>query len=176
MDMLKLSATFSSVPVVSLRTGGPVGTALEPVINPNNLKIEGWYVQDRFNKDKLVLLSQDVRDFLPQGIAVNDHEVLSPPEDLVRLKEVMKHKFKPIGKYVTTESDKKIGKVSDYAVETESMFIKKLYVSQSILKDFSGGTLSIDRTQIIEITDRRIVIEEPADKAGVKAPSPSPAG
>lgn len=173
--MLKLSAAFTQVPVVSLRTGGPIGTAGEPIINPNNLKIEGWYVHDKFNKSQLVLLAQDIREILPQGIAVNDHEVLSQPDELVRLKEVMEHNFKLIGKYVTTESGKKIGKVSDYAVESGSMFVKKLYANQSIIKSFSGGSISIDRTQIIEITNRRIVVEDPADKAAVKATSPSPA-
>lgn len=173
--MLKLSDTFLSAPVLSLRTGGPIGTALEPIINPNNLKIEGWYVQDKFSKDRLVLLTQDVREILPKGIAINDHEVLSRPDELVRLKEIVEHNFKLIDKYVTTESGKKIGKVTDYAVEVDSMFVQKIYVGQSIVKSLGGGTLSIDRTQITEITDRRIVIEDPTDKAALKAPSPSPA-
>ena len=173
--MLKLSETFLSVPVLSLRTGGPVGTLIEPIINPNNLKVEGWFVEDRFNKDRVVLLAQDVRDILPQGIAVNDHEVLSKPDELVRLKEILEYDFKLAGKYVTTESGQKVGKVSDYAVETESMFVQKIYVGQSILKSFGGGSLSVDRSQIIEITNRRIVIEDPVNKARVKATSPSPA-
>jgi uncharacterized protein YrrD len=173
--MLKLSESFLSAPVLSLRTGSPIGSIVGPIINPNNLKVEGWYVEDGFSKDKLILLTQDIRDILPQGLAVNDHEVLSEPEELVRLKEVMDYKFELVGKYVTTTADKKIGKVSDYAIETESMFVKKIYVGQSIIKNFSGGTLSIDRTQIVEITNRRIVIEEPENRAGVKAPSPSPA-
>jgi sporulation protein YlmC with PRC-barrel domain len=173
--MLKLSETFISAPVLSLRTGGPIGTVLQPIINPNNLKIEGWYVEDRFNKGKLVLLSQDIRDILPQGFAVNDHEVLSQPDDLVRLKEVMEHAFELPGKYVTNSRDKKFGKVTDYAVETNSMYIQKIYVGQSLIKNFSGGTLSVDRSQIIEITNRRIIIEDPVEKAGIKATSPSPA-
>jgi sporulation protein YlmC with PRC-barrel domain len=173
--MLKLSETFISAPVLSLRTGGPIGSVIQPIIDPNNLKIEGWYVQDQFNKDKLVLLSQDIRDILPQGFAINDHEVLSQPEELIRLKEIMEHNFELPGKYVTNSSDKKFGKVTDYAVETNSMYIQKIYVGQSLIKNFSGGTLSVDRSQIIEITNRRIIIEDPVEKAGIKATSPSPA-
>ncbi len=173
--MLKLSETFISVPVLSLRTGGQIGSIIEPIINPNNLKIEGWYVEDRFNKDRTILLVQDIRDILPQGIAINDHEVLSKPDELIRLKEILDYDFKLIGKYVTTESGRKVGKVSDYAVETESMFIQKIYAAQSIIKSFGGGSLSIDRSQIIEITNRRIVIEDLSDKARIKAASPSPA-
>jgi sporulation protein YlmC with PRC-barrel domain len=69
-------------------------------------------------------------------------------------------RFELIGKPVVTVSGQKVGKVSDYATETETMFVQKVYVAQSLLKSFTGGSLSIDRTQINEITPRRIVINE----------------
>jgi hypothetical protein len=59
-----------------------------------------------------------------------------------------------------TVDKQKVGKVSDFAVETNSLIIMKLYASQSILKNFTGGSLSIDRSQIQEITPRRIIISE----------------
>lgn len=174
--MLKLNESFIGVDVLSLRTGSPIATTTQAIINPNNLRIEGWHVVDRFDKKKpLILLGSDVRDFLDKGIVVNDHEVLTAPKELVRLKPILELEFELIGKPVTTQSNKKVGKVSDYALESSSLFIKKLYVSQSLVKNFSGGTLSIDRQQIIEITTRRIIIDDPVDKATVKAAAPSPA-
>lgn len=112
-------------------------------------------------KQKLVLLSQDIRDIVPQGIAVNDYEVLSPPEELVRLKDIMGLNFKLVGKPVVSENKKRLGKVSDFVIEAETMYIQKLYVSQSLVKSFAGGGLSVDRGQIIEITNRKIVIQDP---------------
>jgi sporulation protein YlmC with PRC-barrel domain len=170
--MLKLSQSFIGIDILSLRTGGVIAATTKPIINPNNLKIEGWYVVDRFNDSTLILLSSEVRDLLPQGLVVNDHDALSEAEDLVRLHDILNLRFELLGKAVVTEKGARVGKVSDYAVETSSLIIKKLYVSQSLLKNFSGGTLSIDRTQIIEITNRRIVIEDPADKARVRAVAP----
>jgi len=158
--MLKLSATLGNKSVMSLRTGTPIATIQAPIINPNNLKIEGFYCQDRFDKSQLILLCRDIRDLLPQGYVVNDHDVLVEPEDLVRLKEVLELEFNPIGKQVITTSKEKVGKVSDYAVETDSMYIQKIYVAQSLFKSFTGGSLSIDRSQINEITPRRIIINE----------------
>lgn len=166
--MLKLKDTFIGAPVLSLRTGGQIAQVQKPIINPNNLKIEGWYVQDIFNNEQLILLSQDIRDFLPQGFAVNDHEVLTPPTELIRLKDILEQNFDLSGKDVTTTDNKRVGKVSDYAVETKSLYIQKLYASQSILKSLSGGSLSIDRSQIIEITNKRIVIEDPLIGGKVK--------
>jgi sporulation protein YlmC with PRC-barrel domain len=109
----------------------------------------------------LVLLYQDIRDLIPDGFVVDDHDVLTPPSELVRLKDVMGLNFQLIGKPVETLSHEKLGKVSDYATEIETMFIQKLYVSQSILKSFTGGNLSVDRSQISEITNRRIIINDP---------------
>jgi hypothetical protein len=40
------------------------------------------------------------------------------------------------------------------------MFIQKIYAHQSLLKSFTGGSLSIDRTQIIEITESKVIINE----------------
>mgnify|MGYP000986626251 FL=1 len=85
---------------------------------------------------------------------------MSEPEDLVRLKKVIDLNFDLLGKQVATTAKQKIGKVSDYAVETETMYIQKIYVAQSILKSFTGGALSIDRNQVVEITPRRVIINE----------------
>ncbi len=145
---------------MSLRTGTPIARVTAPLINPNNLKIEGFYCEDNFSKNILVLLYQDIRDFLPQGFIVNDHDALTEPSELVRLKEVIELNFDVIGKPVETVSKEKIGKVSDYATDANSMFIQKLYVSQSLIKSFMGGSLSVDRTQIHEITPRRVIINE----------------
>lgn len=171
--MLKLSNTLINVPVMSLRTGSPIGMATTMIINPNNLKIEGWYVQDKFSGKKLVLVTSELRDLSDQGIIVNDHEVLAEASELVRLKPIIDISFELIGKQVVSQSGKKYGKVSDFAAETESLLVKKIYASQSIIKSFAGGSTSIDRTQIVEITNTQIIIEDAFEKANETAAAPS---
>lgn len=173
--MLKLSNALLNIPVMSLRTGGSVGQATEMIINPNNLKIEGWYVNDRFSGKKLILVSAEIRDISVKGIVINDHEVLAEPGELVRLKPVLEIGFALIGKQVVSQSGRRYGKVNDFAVETESLIIKKIYASQSIIKNFSGGNASIDRTQIVEITNSQIIIEDPTEKASEAAAATMPA-
>jgi len=158
--MLRLSESLLNKPIMSLRTGQPVGTVHAPIINPNNLKIEGFYCNDRFSKDELVLLYQDIRDVIPQGFVVDDHDVLTSPGELVRLKEILDIGFSLIGKPVVTLSNHRVGKVSDYATELETMYVQKIYVTQSLMKSLSGGNLGVDRSQINEITDRKIVIND----------------
>ncbi len=170
--MLKLYESTPGTNVMSLRTGGPIAVIQKPIINPNNLYIEGWLVEDNRSRHQLILLSSDIRDVLPQGFVVNDHEVLSNPEELVRLKDIIELNFELLGLKVTSESGKSYGKINDYAFETANMFIQKIYASQPLVKNFNSGNLSIDRSQIVEVTDKRIVIEDPTEKIEATAASP----
>ncbi len=164
--MLQLSKALSNIPVMSLRTGGRVATALKPIINPNNLKIEGWYCEDRFDKHTLILLSQDVRDIVPQGIAVNDYENLVESGELVRMRKILETNFELLGKAVYTDTNRRLGKVNDYALDAGNYFIHKFYVTQPVYRNLSGGQLSIDRSQIVEITNKRITVRDVDEKVG----------
>lgn len=158
--MLQLSDALLNRPVLSLRIGGQVATALEPIINPNNLKVEGFWCQDTIENKRLILVNQDIRDVIPQGIVINDYDVLTEPGELVRLRDIIQLDFELMGKPVITSSKDKVGKITDYATDIDSMYIQKLYVSQSLLRNFSGGNLGVDRSQIVEINPQRIVIND----------------
>jgi len=170
--MLRLSGTLLNRPVLSLRTGGLVATTTTPIINPDNLKIEGFYCFGNDDKNVKVLLYQDIRDIIPQGFIIDDYGVLADPQELIRLEKVMQLGFDPLGKQVVTVSKQKVGKVSDYATEMETMYIQKIYVSQSLLKSFTGGNLGIERSQIHEITPKKIIVQDLLKRA----PATTPAG
>lgn len=169
--MLQLSGTMLNCEVLSLRTGSPIAQITAPIINPDNLKIEGFYCSEYSEKKQTILLYQDIREVLPQGVVVNDFDALSEPSELVRLKKVLELDFVLIGKPVETISKDKVGKVNDYAFETATMYIQKLYVSQSILKSLTGGSLSIDRNQIQEITPKRVIINDLLQPTRAAAPA-----
>lgn len=170
--MLQLSKSVLNRPVMSLRTGGQVATTTAAIINPNNLKIEGLYCLDAFEKKKVVvLLYQDIREIVPQGIVVDDHDSLSEPDELIRLKEIMNLRFEVLHKTVETVSKVKLGKVIDYALEIETMYIQKLYIAPSVMRNLTGGNIGVDRSQIVEITDSRIIVQDPLQgvPAGARA-------
>ena len=171
VTMLRLSNTILGCGVFSLRTGKPVATVVAPIFNPKNLKVEGFYCTDSIDKSELILVEQDIRETIQNGFVIDDHDVLVEPDDLVRLRDVLNLRFELIGKHVETMSKDKVGKVSDYAIETDTMYVQKLYASQSILKSLTGGSLSIDRMQINEITNKRIVINDLLQNSKVPAPA-----
>jgi len=159
-----MSASLKGQPVVSLRSGGPIATTVEPVINPHNLKILGWWCNGSQNNGQEVLLAEDVREIMPSGLAVNDESALSSPQDLVRHREILDIRFQLIDKQVKTRRQK-LGKVSDFSYD-ESMFVQKLYVARSLVKVFSSDdTLIIGRNQVIEVTDQYILVEDADIKA-----------
>lgn len=171
--MLKLSANFIDQPVMSLRTGKEVAVIRAAIFNPDNLKIEGFFCSDKFSKQELVLLYQDIRDVIPQGIVVNDHDVLAEPQDLVRLRKIIDIGFELLGKQVVTLSKQRLGKVTDYATEVETMYVQKIYTSQGLLKGLTKGNLTIDRNQINEITDQKIIVNDLLNSATVGAGAPA---
>ena len=150
--MLQLSSALLSKPVMSLRTGSAVAHVTGAIFNPNNLKIEGFWCRDSMDKKELILLYQDIREVLPAGFVINDHDVLVEAEDLVRLKDIIELDYQLIGKQVVTSDKQKIGKVTDFATEVQTMMVQKIYASQSLMKSFTGGSLSIDRTIISSLS------------------------
>lgn len=173
--MLRMSGSLYNKPVISLRISKAIATAIEPVINPHNLKILGWWCKTPGSGGVSVLLSEDVRDITTQGLAVNDEDALSAPEDLARHSEVLNIQFKLIDKVVKTKNHK-LGKVSDFSYN-DGMFVQKLYVARSLVKVFaSEDTLIIDRTQILEVTDSYILVRDTDIKVGQEELAAAPAG
>jgi len=170
--MFRLSENLRVMPVVSLRTGGRIAATEELIINPHNLKVEGWYCKDAYSKETLILVVADVREIMPQGIAVDDHSALVEPGELIRLKEVLDIQFSVLGKGVVTESGQRLGKVSEFALDSDSFFVAKLYVAQPIYKNIAGGQLVIDRDQIVEITDKKITVKDTTEPLKATAFTP----
>ncbi len=137
--------------------------AVEPIINPHNLKIMGWWCKSASDEVQ-VLLADDVRNEMPSGLAVNDEDALSNPEDLVRHKEILDIQFQLMDKTVKTKRHK-LGKVSDFSYN-DGLFVQKLYVARPLHKVFTTeDTLIIDRTQILEVTDHYILVRDAEIKA-----------
>lgn len=173
--MLLLSESLLNKPVLSLRTGGAIATTVSCIFNPNNLKLEGFYCQDKLDHTNLVLLYQDIRNVATQGIIVNDHDALSQPEILVRLKDILNLNYSLIGKSVETQHKDKVGRVKDFAVDSASFYLQKLYVGQSLLRSFNNRQISVDRSQIIEVTDTKIIIQDLLKPTKVGVPAATPA-
>jgi sporulation protein YlmC with PRC-barrel domain len=174
--MLFFGSSFHNTKLFSIRSGGLIGEVTKPIINPNNLHIDAFFATAMNRQQEGVVVDMDVRDLSPKGLIINDHEDVTDASELVRLQPIIDIRFELIGKNVYV-GRVKVGKVEDYVVDTKSLFIVKLYVQPSILK-MSAGQMIFDRQSIVEVTDKKVVVSGPEQKATEfirqKLPSSSP--
>lgn len=158
--MLFLSTKLANLPIISLRTGGRIGTAIAPIVNPHNLHVDGFYCQSGHNKSEKIVLDMAIREFSAQGIVVNDLSDLADIDELIRLQAIIELAFDPVGKSVRT-GGKKIGKVTEYAIDHASFFVQKLYVQPSVWRGLSAQKLVFDRSNVLEVTPTTITVSGP---------------
>lgn len=170
--MLALHDRLLFTPILSLQTGAPLARTKQPIIDPRELKIVAFYCEGPHITEPAVLHTDDIRELSGMGIIVDDADSIMAPDQLVRLQEVIDFHFELIGKQIIDTRKRKLGKVEDYSVDLDSFYIIKIKVRQSLLKNFMGANMLIDRTQIVEINDKHIVV----NANEVKAPTKKPAG
>jgi len=176
--MTFLSDSYTERAILSLRTGSTIGLAQLPIIDASNLKIEGWYATVPDEKELMILPSLEVRDIIAKGIVVNDHDAITPMEDMIRMKAVIDAEFEIIGTTVENETGVKLGKVRDYSADNQTFFIKKLYVGQSLVRSMLSLTkpqLIIDRSQIIDVTKDKIIVKDASEKVQNSKTAPAQA-
>lgn len=154
-----------NLPIVSLQTGEPIAWVRHPVISLDNLETVAFYCVAPPQKTPLLLLGADIRQIASDCLVVDNEEALTDPSDIVRLEMMTKSSFSPLGKTVVSDIGRKLGTVEDYTINMETNRIQQLHVRQSWLRSFFGANLLIDRTQIIDINPKNIVVHDATVKA-----------
>jgi hypothetical protein len=157
--MLLLGSSFENMPVLSLRIGTPVGKVIGHLINPHKLTIDALWCKMGGSKEPQLILVQDVREISLKGLIVNDHEVAVDPSEAIRLKPIIDLAYELLGKKVIS-GRLSIGKVTDYAVENEQFTIQKLYANPTALARLKTTRLTIDRSQIIEVSPDYVKVND----------------
>jgi len=158
--MLYLSTKLKEQPLLSVRSSGRIGTVLEPILNPHNLHIDGFYCEVFSSNSEQILLDIYVRDLGVRGLVIDDHVNLSDPDELVRLQPILDMNFQLVGKQALV-NNKKIGKIVDYAIDRDSLFIQKFYVQPPVWQSINQNNLVFDRLSVVEVTDSHILFSGP---------------
>jgi sporulation protein YlmC with PRC-barrel domain len=148
---------------MSLQTGTRVGTVVKHIIDPRRLNVVAFYCEGPLiDFDPAILHVSDIREFSNLGLIVDSSDNIMPPDDLVRLEEILEYKFELEGRPVVQEDGHKLGKIANYTVDSESFYIIKLHIKPTFLQSLGRAELLIDRTQIAEINDKHIVVRNAA--------------
>ncbi len=171
--MLMIGSKVIGMPVLSLHLGGKIATVKKAIIDPEDLCVIAYVVEGPIiqNDPEVgnILMAEDVREMNPEGIIIDSSDVFVVREDVIRIDKIMSLNFDVIGLKVLTANKRKLGKVADYTLDSQSLMIYQLIVQRPMgLMSLSDPQLTINRSQIVEIDDYTVTIKH--DKEQVKVP------
>ena len=163
--MLVLGTRLDETPVMSLQTGTRLARTSAPLINPANLKIIAFKLDGPLlSEQPSFLRTADIREMSSVGMIIDSSDELIGLDDVIKIKQLHELNFSLIGMSVIDETGRKLGKVSNYTVDTSSFVIQQLDVQRGILKGLTETSILIHRSQITEINDNAIIVKTTAKK------------
>ena len=158
-------------PVLSLHVGEMIAKTTALIIDPNNLKIVGFQLvgPEVGGGNGTFLQVKDIREFSDVGMIIDSIDEFVSPGDVVRLDEVLELNFELIDKKVESKKGTKIGKVSGFMVNTKDFAIQQFTVQRPLMKSFLDPELLIGRSEIVKVTDEKIIVKDEEDKIRKKA-------
>lgn len=163
--MLLLGKRLLGTPVMSLQVGVKVAETVEPVIDPRNLMVIAYEVDGPLleNRPQFIRIA-DIRELSDIGMIIDSSDELVGEDDVIKLKEVRDMNFQLIGIKVIDDRGKKLGKVEDYTIDTDSFVIQQLSVRGGMMSSLSSTGHVIHRSQIVEISDTKITVKSAEKK------------
>lgn len=163
--MLVLRDRLLHTPLLSLQTGAAVGSTASAIIDPKNLQIVAFYCEgETIDFSPAVIHTVDIREFSDIGMIINSASDIMPPDDLVRLQEIIDRNFTLEGTPVIDEHQHKMGKVIGYTVDLDNYYIAKLHVRPPFLQSLSVSEFLIDRGQVVDVTAKAIIVRATTKK------------
>jgi len=157
---------FIGIPVLSLQTGSELARIEDVIIDPRQLKIVAFRVTGaRLDHNESVLHPEDIREISAIGIIIDSSDKLMGTDGLVRLQEIIDFGFVLTGVHVEDDRGHKLGTVKDYSLDPESFIVQQIYIKPPIIRSLSVTALTIHRSQIISINNKKIVVKSPTVKA-----------
>ena len=157
--------------MLSLHVGQPIAEVLEPIIDPNDLKIIGFVVRGGVIGGEIgnILRVESVREYSDIGIIVDSEDVFVSRVDVMKIDEIMSLEFKLTGLKCVTKKGTKLGKIVSYTVDTGNFEIMQIVVQRPVLKSFIDPELLIPRNEIVEVDDYKVVVKDEEDKIRKRA-------
>lgn len=134
-----------------------LGTISDLVIEKDSGKIIALLVRKNLSLFRpMVLSTVDVLEFYNKGVLIKEEKDIVEIEDILRIKEILKDRFKILGSKVITQKGKFLGYLRDFSFDSESNYMATLIVQKRFSKE--KRIMNIDR--ILSITKNKIIIRD----------------
>ena len=159
--MLVNQSKLLNTPVLSVQDSGRIATISSAIVDPDTLKIIAFRVYGAVNDEGgNVLDAKSIREYSNFGMVIDSRDELVSDSDIIKIQKAIELNFNPIGLKVETKKGSKLGKVLDYAVTNDNFTIQQLIVKRPTIKSFLDPELIIPRSEIVEITDYKIIVRD----------------
>jgi len=158
--MLKQITQVVGSKLMDLETSQTIGEVVDWIINPDEKKIIALVIKQPglFSSTKVVT-TIDIIEYGPGIVVVKNRDTVVKPGEVVRLKKLIKSKYRVIDSRVETESGKILGTIEDLLFETINSAIQKIYIKPGILGMLSRPDIIVDADKIIKIEPTRIIVQ-----------------
>lgn len=167
--MLQMASNVLGMVVLSVRAGGPVARVSEVIVDPDTLKVIAFRCTGGLVKQADLLSVRSIREFSLLGLVIDDVEELVEEGEVVRIDQVLKLNFALPGLRVETKKGRRLGKISDFVINTDDYLVQQIIVQRPVLKALVDPELTIARKEIVEVTDDKVVVRSEEDTLKKKA-------
>lgn len=157
--MQKLASEFERTAIATKREKAVLGFLKDIILNPETGDAIGllFYVAGAKGR-KMVANSTDIAGVGANFIMIESADSASPPDEIIRIKEVLDKDIKIVGSYVADEDGRHLGKVRDWSVNLKTMRLERLYVTSSGLVKIFAQDLIIPANDIVKIEKDKITV------------------
>ncbi len=159
--MLVSSNRLIGCPVFSVQASGQIASVSKVIIDPDSLKIIAFRLNRSFPDNASILDVKSIREYNPDyGIIIDNNDEIVADDEIIKIQDVLSLHFEPIGLKVETKKGSKLGHVEEYTVAPEDFIVQQLIVKRPALKALIDPELTIPRTEIVKITDDKIIVRD----------------
>ena len=165
--MLSLVSQLVGRSVITLDEAEPLGVLRDPIIDPANGKVVGYFIGHGplfWQQD--ILASDDIAGYDETRVVVHRNDVIRVAKEEPKIREILDHKIAVLGANVLTESGQHLGRANDLLLDTELSMVIKYYV-HGLMQD-----RIISAEHVIAIDKRGIIVDDVATNAAVAAAEP----
>lgn len=164
--MLIKGSDILGMKVLSLHVGMAIAEVKELIVDPDNLSLAAARVDGPLIRGEVgeILDFKRVREWSKLGLIMNSTDDLAQAEEIVRIKKILELEFELTGMKVETESGRKLGRVSDFVLETDGQKILQIFVARPVIRSLIEPELIIGRKQIKSISNSKVVVKEATEQ------------
>jgi uncharacterized protein YrrD len=148
-----LFSNLIRLPVASLSQQKKLGSIFQVIVELKDMEVKGFLIRKNFFSPVQYLSYDEVVDIEREGLMIRGEEVLSSPQEIVRVADILRQKINLIGLPIRTKSGKYLGRIFDFVFDSITAKIQSFYTARLFDRRI------IARSKIIQ-ADRRVMIVE----------------